>query len=201
MTDMETELRKQLLQMVQMRQQLYVYNQIELPKLRFQTNEELILRHGRVFPRAKTAPALRIPKACFQLSYRMATKLRSQWVYCEGFAISRRLGLAIHHAWATPADGSGEAFDSAWDDGLGDSCYLGIPFTVDFIKITRKQSKWQYYSVLDSFWNDFPLLTGAVKIENVIWKKETSNGVTHKSKKRQTRIEMPDSASAKRAHV
>jgi hypothetical protein len=131
--------------------------------------EDLVLQKGIVDPRSMQPPPVRpIPRACFDQSYRLATRTRAKWVYVEGYALSPdSLGLAVHHAWVTPADNPTVAVDLAWDNP--DAVYLGIPFRADFVKRTHQASGSKEYSVLDTWWQHYPLLTGAAAIEDVMW--------------------------------
>jgi hypothetical protein len=134
--------------------------------------EDFILKHGQTFRRAAMPPpVLPIPRACFQQSYELCTKKRSRWIYCEGFALSE-LGLVVHHAWVTPRERPGEAYDLAWsEERHRNPAYMGCAFRPEFVRDTYKSSgKLNELSVLYAWWAGFPLLTGAVEIEDVIWK-------------------------------
>ena len=81
------DLRKALNLMVRLRQQTAPTDWQR--KLMYKCNEDLILQHGTVYHRAKRKPPVcPIPKACFQQSYRLATRKGSKWIYVEGFATS-----------------------------------------------------------------------------------------------------------------
>lgn len=135
-------------------------------------NEDLVLRQGRAFVRAPKPPVQVIPKACFALAYRLATKRDSKWIYCEGYAVNPRFcGMAVNHAWVTRADDPGLAYELAWPFGSAeDTAYYGMALDAAFVKRTHLSSKRQYFSVLDDWWENYPLLTGEVKIEDVMWK-------------------------------
>jgi hypothetical protein len=46
---------------------------------------------------------------------------------------------------------------------------MGIPFHAEFVRKTHLASKREFYSVLDTWWQDYPLITGATRIEDVVW--------------------------------
>jgi hypothetical protein len=133
-------------------------------------NEDLILRRGRVFePSGDRPPITPIPRACFDQSYRLTQRRNSPWIYCEGFAINRT-GLAVNHAWVIHPDAPNQAVELAWGDELARDCaYLGLPFQRKFVREMHLKSKRQYYSVLDAWWGRYPLLTGEIKLDDVIW--------------------------------
>jgi len=135
----------------------------------YKGNEDLVLRHGTVYTRAKRKPppVCPIPKACFHQSYRLATRKGSKWIYVEGFATSPdALGLPVLHAWLTLPAHPGEAFDVAWTHR--DAVYIGIPFQAAFVKSSLRANG--EYSVLDAWPQHYPLLTGKIALADVIWK-------------------------------
>lgn len=141
---------------------------------RFDGIEDLVLHHGYVFERAsRKPPKTPIAKACFQQSYRLAMRSR-KWIYCEGVALtSHGLGLAVNHAWVCRRDAPTIAHDLAWAEGdRSNTAYMGIPFTREFIREVHLASGRECFGVLDAFWMRHPLITGAIAIENVIWKGE-----------------------------
>lgn len=136
--------------------------------------EDLILRHGRTFHRYDGPPPVTpIPRACFQMAYQLCcARKKSPWVYCEGFALNN-IGLVAHHAWVTPRDHPGDAYDLAWaEERHQDAAYFGCMFKPEFVRETHKSSgrlPVKMFSVLDTWWIDYPLLTGEVKVEDVLW--------------------------------
>lgn len=136
--------------------------------------EDLILRHGRPFNRTEKKPPVEpIPRACFHQAYRLSVaKKNSRWIYCEGYALNN-IGLVAHHAWVTPRDCPGDAFDLAWaEERHNDAVYFGCMFKPEFVRETHQSSgklPLKMYSVLDTWWIDYPLLTGEVKVEDVLW--------------------------------
>jgi hypothetical protein len=86
-------------------------------------------------------PVAPIHKACFEQSYHLTTRRgRIRWIYCEGYAISKAVGLGILHAWITRADAPGDAYDLAWNYGTRrDTAYLGIPFKAEYVREYSRQ--------------------------------------------------------------
>jgi hypothetical protein len=130
--------------------------------------EDLIQQRGVVFERSLEEPPIHAwPRACFQRSYQLAQR-RRKWIYCEGFALSPH-GLCVHHAWAIHRDRPRKAVELAWNEGTpDDTAYLGIPFRREFVRDTYAASKRKLYCVLYAYWLDFPLLTGRVKLDDVM---------------------------------
>lgn len=136
--------------------------------LLFACSEDLVLKRGIVYsPSQKKPPVERLPKACFQQSYRLSQRRNSRWVYVEGFALMPAIGIATSHAWVADADGPRVAHDLAWD--ACDAVYIGIPFERDFVRQMHIASGRKWFSVLDAWWINHPLLTGATRIDDVIW--------------------------------
>jgi hypothetical protein len=138
---------------------------------RFLCIEDLVLQHGTVFRRAVLPPPVEpLHQACFQQSYRLATRKGARWVYCEGYALSKAVGLGVLHAWVTRADKPGDAYDLAWDYGTRkDTAYLGIPFRPEYVREVHHASKREMFSVLDAWWMHYPLITGETRVEDVMW--------------------------------
>lgn len=61
--------------------------------------------------------------ACFRNAYGVA--MDSDWYYCEGFASTAKISLAIHHAWLI--NGEGEIYDPTWGHRDIEFSYIGIP--------------------------------------------------------------------------
>jgi hypothetical protein len=152
---------------------------------RFASMEDLVLRHGIVFERSLEGPPIPpIPKACFYQSYTLSQRI-SRWIYCEGYALtSHSLGIAVHHAWVVHGDAPTQAVDLAWQEGTrDDTAYLGIPFRPDFVRSMYKASgRKRLYNVLDASWADYPLLTGATRVEDVIWINDHENKNDNKTR-------------------
>lgn len=139
---------------------------------RYCCNEDLVLRHGRAFTRAEPRFAT-IPKTCFVRAYEIAMRGGEGWIYCEGYALNPRCPVAVGHAWLTRADTPDLAHELAWDWGdSSDTAYYGMAFDMAYVRKVHVSSKRRFYSVLDHWWgrNSYPLLSGDVRIEDVMWK-------------------------------
>jgi hypothetical protein len=166
MSALEDMLRTQL----EMQRTVFRSNVPEVFK--FKGSEDLVLRFGAYYPRSKRKlPTTPLPRACFSQAYRLATRKGSKWVYVEGFAVAEKVGLVVNHAWITRADDPGEAYDLAWGGELAEAAYLGIPFRPEYVKAMHKASGGNYFSVLDAWWADYPLITGGDRLEDVRWVK------------------------------
>jgi hypothetical protein len=140
----------------------------EMPPVRFYGAEDLVLQHGQNFVPARRSPLVVEPRECFRRSYFAATRRGSRWIYTEGFGYRPNFGLAIHHAWLTRADTPGVAYDVAWEE-TGDVLYLGVPLRADYVRQVFESSGKQQFGVLMAHWLKYPLLTGKLDIESVIW--------------------------------
>lgn len=135
----------------------------------FLNMQDLLLKHGRLF-RLSERRMKTVPRACFYQTYRLTQRRDSRWVYCEGYAVNNN-GLAVHHAWAIHPAAPADAVELAWDDAApDDTAYIGLPFRCEFVRQTFHAGKRQYYSVLDAWWMSHPILTGAIRLEDVTWR-------------------------------
>lgn len=144
-------------------------------RMRFLCMEDAVAQCGRTFVRSTAPPPVHpIPRSCFDQAYRLATRTGSRWIYCEGYALQpKSLGMTVHHAWVCRADAPEEAHDLAWADGTPeDTAYFGIPFQASFVREVFRAGKRRYHSVLDTWWMNYPLLTGERRIEDVMWRPE-----------------------------
>src|SRR4029077_4353599 len=129
--------------------------------------EDLILQHGAVFEWRSTRNP--IPRACFQQAYRLAARSGSQWIYVEGFALHPVVGFAAHHAWVARRDDPRGAVEVAWEDADANTAYLGVAFRAAYVREAFRLSGRASFSVLDTPWMGFPVLSGATPIEAVAW--------------------------------
>lgn len=133
---------------------------------RFRCMEDLVLQHGREYKPAPITWAT-TPRMCFHNSYNRATRRNSRWMYVEGYALRPPLQMAIHHCWLTQADAPESAFDQAW--GYDPTAtYLGVPVAAPYVSSCHKLSGGKQYSVFDTYWMDFALLSGKHRIEDVM---------------------------------
>jgi len=132
----------------------------------FSTILDLVLKHGRRYT-LKPLPEGRWHgdfQLCFANALRAAKAGR--WIYVEGYAIRHGTGgTAVLHAWVTDPNDPTVAYDPTWSDGAE---YFGIPFRVDYVLAMRKKAG--HPGVLDAWELRWPLVTGADRIEDVIWR-------------------------------
>jgi hypothetical protein len=103
-----------------------------------------VLRHGKAFrwaPRPKGFRHQRKMRNCFGNATEAAQANRG--TYVEGFALSAKSELEVHHAWLT-LDGE-TAIDQTWNDP--EAVYFGVPF--DLYTLSRVMLARGYYGVLD----------------------------------------------------
>lgn len=139
-------------------------------KYPFLNMQDLLLKHGRLFRLSPRRPVKPRPRECFYRAYRLTQRRDSRWVYCEGYGVNGA-GLAVHHAWAIRPDQPALAVELAWADATPDeTAYIGIPFRREFVRETFHAGKRREYGVLDAWWMSHPILTGAIRLEDVAWR-------------------------------
>jgi hypothetical protein len=169
-TGAETNLRQQLEAWIAMRRLWCQEKGCSFP---YVCNEDLVLRHGRSFRRSPEPPPVEpIARACYFQAYKLATRARSKWIYCEGFAATEdAMGLAVMHAWVVSADAPDVARELAWRHGTPENtAYLGIAFDAAFVREMHRAAGRKLLGVLDVPWANYPLLTGERPIEDVLWR-------------------------------
>ena len=106
--------------------------------------ETFVLRNG-VERQGNTRPKgvrRSTPKMCFRNAALLA--LNKGDAYYEGYAITARLPLAIHHAWVMRGD---VLIDNTWEDPAA-AFYMGVPFTTDVLR--RTILKTRHWGLLDT---------------------------------------------------
>jgi hypothetical protein len=81
---------------------------------------------------------------CFWQSLRLS--IDAELVFVEGFALSPKTNVALHHAWC--ADSDGRLVDFTW--GNTGRAYFGIRFCSDYV--------WSRWKLLRSEWGTKPSL-------------------------------------------
>lgn len=69
-----------------------------------------------------------ISKACFYNAQQLAVFSKGEFEYCEGYAISKNLGIPIEHAWNVK---DGKIIDISWKNGIE---YFGVRIPYEWIK-------------------------------------------------------------------
>ncbi len=108
------------------------------PDCKYAGFEELVLECGTAME-AKPLPATikrGLPKSCYWYSQQLAFK-RKSLTYVEGYALAEDVPMAIAHAWLLTPEGY--AIDPTWESpGI---CYLGVPFSTEWVKSVLKARK------------------------------------------------------------
>ena len=136
---------------------------------------DLILQHGQIFTAQKLPPKNRLSsfaKQCFYNCNRAIARKTTPWIYVEGYAWMDGIIMPVHHAWLTHKSYPGIAFDPTWEGNFDDydpakTAYLGIAIRREYVIEMFRLSRRQWFSVFDTWWAQYPLLTGKVKIEAV----------------------------------
>lgn len=119
------------------------------------SSQRLVLENGLPFlKRITPSPFRGEPKSCYQ-NCTSALWEYPKLSYCEGFAISDDLPIAISHAWLV--DAKSQVIDPTWNEDAPKSTYFGVVFTEDFVKEIATKTK--HYGILDNhFVNRYLLL-------------------------------------------
>ena len=123
----------------------YLQNQAALikqvrpqPDWKYNGFEELVLDCGTVIE-AKSLPKnikRGLPKSCYWYSQQLAFK-RKSLTYVEGYALAEDVPMAVAHAWLLTPEGY--AIEPTWETpGI---CYLGVPFSTEWVKSVLKARK------------------------------------------------------------
>ena len=135
---------------------------------RFSCNEDLLLKFGSEYRYGENL-GYPIPKACYHQAYSRSVRKNSPWIYVEGMAWRPGVIMPVNHAWVTRADTPGVAYELAWNGDNAGAVYIGIQFSREYMRKCHLASKAsRLYSVLDTWWMDYPLLSGVDKIEEVM---------------------------------
>ena len=112
----------------------------------FKNTQRLILENGLSFlKRITPSPFRGEPKSCYQNCFQALWKY-SELNYCEGFAISDDVPIAISHAWLV--DVKSQVIDPTWSEDASGSTYFGVVFTEDFVR--KIATKTKHYGILDN---------------------------------------------------
>lgn len=106
-----------------------------------------VLRNGEVqqgSPLPTGTPKLEA-KQCFSNATRAVLFLDQPVTYCEGIAMSTRLGLPIHHAWCVTDEGV--VLDQTWSHPE-EAVYMGVKF--DREELQRETLRLGSYGLLDT---------------------------------------------------
>jgi hypothetical protein len=108
------------------------------PDCQYAGFEELVLDCGTTME-AKPLPKnikRGLPKCCYWNSQQLAFK-RKSLIYVEGYALAEDVPMAVAHAWLLTPEGY--AIDPTWETpGI---CYLGVPFSTEWVKSVLKARK------------------------------------------------------------
>ncbi len=83
----------------------------------YQNHNPVKVKHGRM-------------RECFKNAFYLADR-DDKYIYVEGFATTKRLGLPLLHAWCV--DKQGNVYDPTWRDG---DTYYGVPFNLEYVRKT-----------------------------------------------------------------
>ncbi len=109
--------------------------------------QRLILENGLPFlERIAPSPFNGVPKSCYQNCFQALWKY-PELNYCEGFAISDDVPIAISHAWLV--DAKSQVIDPTWSNDAPGCTYFGAVFTEDFVREIALKTK--CYGILDNY--------------------------------------------------
>ncbi|MCC5640864.1 hypothetical protein LC593_34570 [Nostoc sp. CHAB 5844] len=113
---------------------------------RYKSTQKLVLNYGKPFLKSVKPPFKGQPKSCFENCLKALINF-PQLNYCEGFAISDDVDLAVSHAWLVNNDG--DLIDPTWiGKNFKGSTYFGVVFNNDFVVEMAQKNK--CYGILDN---------------------------------------------------
>lgn len=113
---------------------------------RYKSTQRLVLDYGKPFVTKVNPPFKGQPKSCFETCLKALINL-PKLNYCEGFAISDDVDIAVSHAWLVNNDG--ELIDPTWiGERFKGSAYFGVVFNNDFV--VEVAQKIRRYGILDN---------------------------------------------------
>ncbi|MBD2303053.1 hypothetical protein [Nostoc sp. FACHB-190] len=113
---------------------------------RYKSTQKLILDYGQPFLKSVKPPFKGQPKSCFENCLKALINF-PKLNYCEGFAISDDVDIAVSHAWLVNNDG--DVIDPTWiGKNFKGSTYFGVVFNNDFVVEMAQKNK--CYGILDS---------------------------------------------------
>lgn len=117
-----------------------------LTKCLYGSMEEFVLNEGSEMHLTSRKPRLAkmTPKECYRNAASLAIA-HPTYTYVEGFAMQRKLPLALQHAWVVNA--KGEVLDPTWGWREG-TAYLGVKFDTE--DLMDRLLKSGYYGVLSN---------------------------------------------------
>lgn len=108
------------------------------PDCKYAGFEELVLDCGTVMAAKPLTEDidLGLPKSCYMNSQQLAFQ-RKDLTYVEGYVLAEDISFPIAHAWLLTPEG--HAIDPTWETpGI---CYLGVPFSTEWVKSVLKARK------------------------------------------------------------
>jgi hypothetical protein len=108
------------------------------PELKYAGFEELVLDCGTTMEAKPLTKNIKrgLPKSGDWNSQQLAVK-RKSLTYVEGYALAEDVPMAVAHAWLLTPEGY--AIDPTWETpGI---CYLGVPFSTEWVKSVLKARK------------------------------------------------------------
>lgn len=127
----------------------------EAAPFRYKSIQRLILENGKPFlTRVEPSPFKGKPKSCFQNCFQALWNY-PKLSYCEGFAISDEVALAVSHAWLV--NDKSEVIDPTWNNKYTGCTYFGVVFLEEFVREIALKTK--HYGILDNdYLNNYQLL-------------------------------------------
>lgn len=145
------------------------------PDWRYASYEELVMTLGEEFtldPRVK--PKVGQSKECFKNAIeRLLIESDEQEWYCEGWAVTEKSVIPIHHAWTV--NSRGYAVDPTWETER--AFFIGVPMEFDYCMSLMLRTG--YYGVFGSDWqNDFSILKEGLPENALPGRRDNGESVT-----------------------
>lgn len=112
---------------------------------KYKSTEALVLAYGIPFTKQAKSKLRGEANACYQNCYQLVGQHKNLH-YCEGYATSKDLDMALPHAWLV--DDMGAVVEPTWNHlGLEDVAYFGLVFTRSFLRKMALQT--EVYGILE----------------------------------------------------
>lgn len=119
--------------------------------------EDFVIQKGKDFKSQKYPEKYKghrgKAKLCFTNAFNLSQRF-PELIYVEGYGMSPKIPLAIHHAFCV--DKEGGVVDPTWDS-QEEIAYFGVEFKQEYVVETILRT--EHYGILENWTEGFPLLT------------------------------------------
>lgn len=122
-----------------------------------------LLTYGNFYNPAPLPPEIKPgeKRECYMNAALLAIEYPDRFMYCEGYAVSAVVPMAIGHAWVLDIENNNAVVDNTWDDGMA---YFGVAITIDALleRLVEQGVYGYFYRPLSWLDQDEKMLTFAI---------------------------------------